>query len=88
MESLESIEKQKSSLSLAMQSDTLQVTLTIEAAVKDIQGHVTQAGKEVLKWLYKVDRFENHSAARAKWEPRTGEWFVSSHGFTSWMLLG
>jgi hypothetical protein len=87
VESLEFIEKYKSSLSLAMQGDTLQATLAIEPAVKDIQDHVhTQAEKDVLRWLYKVDPFSNHWAARAKWEPGTGEWFVSSHEFTSWML--
>jgi hypothetical protein len=89
VECLEFIEKYKSSLSLAMQGDTLQATLTIEPAVKDIQRHVhTQAEKDVLKWLNKVDPFANHSAARAKWEPGTGEWFISSHEFTSWMLPG
>jgi ankyrin repeat domain-containing protein 50 len=87
--SLEFIEKHKSSLSLAMQGDTLQVALGIEPAVRDIQDHVhTQAEKNVLKWLYKVDPFANHAVAHAKWEPGTGEWFVSSHEFTSWMLPG
>jgi Cdc6-like AAA superfamily ATPase len=89
VESLEFIEKYKSSLSLAMQGDTLQATLIIEPAVQDIQRHVhTQVEKGVLKWLNKVDPFVNHWAARAKWEPGTGEWFVSSHEFTSWMLPG
>jgi len=88
-ESLEFIEKQKSSLSLAMQGNTLQATLNIELDVKDIQGYVhTKAKKDMLKWLYKVDPFENHSAARTKWEPGTGEWFTSSHEFTSWLLPG
>ena len=89
VESLEFIEKYKSSLSLAMQGDTLQATLIIEPAVQDIQRHVhTQVEKGVLNWLNKVDPFVNHWAARAKWEPGTGEWFVSSHEFTSWMLPG
>jgi Cdc6-like AAA superfamily ATPase len=88
-QNLEANEKQKSSLSLAMHGDTLQATLNIELAIKDIQAHAhTQAKKEVLKWLYKVDPFINHSTARAKWEPGTGEWLVSSQKFTSWLLPG
>jgi hypothetical protein len=89
VQDLEFVEKYKSSLSLALQGDTLQGTLTIEPAVKDIQRHVhTQAEKDVLKWLNKVDPFTNHWAARTKWEPGTGQWFVSSHEFTAWMLPG
>jgi hypothetical protein len=86
---LEIIEKQKSSMILAMEGDTMITMLNIDTIVKDIQSHVhTQKEKDVLKWLTRVDPFTNHAAARAKHEPGTGEWFLSSHEFTTWILPG
>ena len=83
------IEKQKTLMMLAMQGDSTRATLEIEHTVKDIQIHVKdQTYREILKWLTKVDPVSNHTIARAKHEPGTGEWFISSHEYSSWMLPG
>ena len=88
-EALDVIEKQKTLMMLAMQGDTTRATLEVEHTVKDIQTHVKdRSQRDILKWLAKVDPFTNHTAARNKHEPDTGEWFISSHDFTSWMLPG
>ena len=88
-EALDVIEKQKTLMMLAMQGDSTRATLEIEHTVKDIQIHVKdQTYREILKWLTKVDPVSNHTTARAKHEPGTGEWFISSHEYSSWMLRG
>jgi len=88
-EALDVIEKQKTLILLAMHGDAARTTVEIADRVKEIETDVQeQKHIDVLKWLTKVDPFMNHFAARAKHEPGTGEWFVSSHEFTSWMLPG
>jgi hypothetical protein len=88
-EALDVVEKQKTLMMLALQGDTTRATLAIEHKVNDIQIRVKdQNHRDILKWLTKVDPFSNHAAARAKHEPGTGEWFVSSHEYSSWMLPG
>ena len=88
-EALDVIEKQKTLILLAMHSDAARTTVEIADMVREIETHVQdQKHRDVLKWLTKADPFMNHFAARAKHEPGTGEWFVSSHEFTSWMLPG
>ena len=88
-EALDVIEKQKTLMTLAMQGDTTRATLAIKQTVDDIQLHVKdQSRRDILKWLTKVDPFTNHTAAHAKHEPGTGEWFVLSREYSSWMLPG
>ena len=88
-EALDLIEKQKTLMMLAMQGDTTRATLAIEHTVNDIELHVKdQSYRDILKWLTKVDPFSNHTAAREKHEPGTGEWFISSHEYSYWMLPG
>ena len=74
---------------LAMQGDTTRVSLAIETTVNDIRGHVQDRHhKDILKWLTKTDPSSNHAAACAKREAGTGEWFISSHEFSYWLLPG
>ena len=88
-EALDVIETQKTLMMLAMQGDTTRATLAIENTVNDIQIHVKDQGhRNILKWLTKVDPLSNHTTARAKHEPGTGEWFTSSHEYSCWMLPG
>jgi hypothetical protein len=44
--------------------------------------------QEILKWLTKADPISNHRAACDKHEPGTGEWLISSHEFSYWLLPG
>jgi ankyrin repeat domain-containing protein 50 len=88
-QALEIIEKQKTLMMLAMQGDTTRATLTIENKVKDIYDNVRDKSyKEIRQWLTKTDPISNHTAACAKHEPGTGEWFILSHEFSQWLLPG
>ena len=74
---------------LALEGETMGAALKVKTVVKDIQTRIHGQNKtDVLKWLTKVNPFTNHEAARGKHEPGTGEWFLSSPEFTSWMLPG
>jgi hypothetical protein len=86
---LEIIERQKTTIMLALQDDVTQTTLAIETAVVDIKQHNhDQSHKNILQWLTKVDPSSNHNEACKKHEPGTGEWFINSHEFSYWMLPG
>ena len=39
---------------------------------------------EVFRWLFRTDPFVDHNAARAKWEPETGKWFIDSGEYRQW----
>ena len=84
---LQTIEKQKSLMSLALQGDIATTTLAIEDKVKDIH-HIIHDEKDakIIQWLKKVDPESNHVAACKKREPSTGEWFVLSSEFSHWLL--
>ena len=84
---LERIEKQKTLMLLALQGDTTRTTLTIENTVKDIHCHIEDTKhKDIITWLTKTDPISNHTAAREKYQAGTGEWFISSHEFSYWLL--
>jgi Cdc6-like AAA superfamily ATPase len=88
-QALETIEKQKTLIMLAMQGDSTRATLAIENTVNNIHRRVeTKNHKEILQWLMKTDPISNHTAACAKHEPGTGDWFISSHEFSYWLLPG
>ena len=85
-EALEVIERQKTLIMLALQSDNTQTTLAIETEIKR---HVQdKTHKDILQWLTKVDPTSNHITACEKHEPGTGEWFINSREFSYWMLPG
>lgn len=84
---LEDIEKQKTLMLLAMQGDTTRTTLAIEKTVKDIHSHIQDTKHEkIFAWLNKTDPISNHTAACEKRQLGTGEWFISSHEFSYWLL--
>jgi hypothetical protein len=86
---LKDIELQKTHMMLAMQGDTTRTALTIETTVNRIHSTLQDTNhKEILQWLTKTDPIDNHRAACDKREPGTGEWFLSSHEFSYWMLPG
>ena len=64
---------------LVTQADTAQSTIEIEHKLNTIETHgEVQNHRQILQWLTKVDPVSNHSAARAKHEPGTCNWFVES----------
>jgi NACHT domain len=88
-QALETIERQKTLMMLAMQGDATRATLAIENDVKDIRHHVRDKNyKEIRQWLTKTDPISNHTAACAKHEPGTGDWLLSSQEFSYWLLPG
>jgi NACHT domain len=88
-DSLDIIEKQKTLMMLAMQGDNTRSILEIENKVDDVQYHVqNQFHKDILQWLTKADPLSNHTAARSRHEPGTGEWFLLSSNYSRWMLPG
>lgn len=88
-EILKDIEQQKTYMILAMQGDTTRTALEIENTVNRVHSILSDSKhKDILTWLTKTDPISNHRAAREKHEPGTGEWFLSSHEFTHWLLPG
>jgi hypothetical protein len=98
---LETINKHKQTFTFALQGDVATTSLaihdkvndiqreirtTIVEAVKDIHGQVQDSKhKEILAWLSKVDTIKNHTAARSKSQAGTGEWFLLSPEYSSWL---
>jgi hypothetical protein len=54
---------------------------TVHAIRHDLH---TKRDFKIIKWLATTDPNTNHSAARQKWEPGTGDWFLSSNQFAQW----
>ena len=86
---LKEIEQQKTFMMLAMQGDTTRAVLNMESTVSNVHS-ILEKGEHraILRWLTKTDPISNHRAACEKREPGTGEWFLASHEFTSWLLPG
>ena len=86
---LKDIEEQKTYMMLAMQGDTTRAVLGLENTMNDVHSLLQDTNhQEILKWLTKADPISNHRAACDKHEPGTGEWLISSHEFSYWLLPG
>lgn len=93
---LEVIERHKTIFILALSGDTLPMTLAIKDGVTEVMESVrtiainqrhTEMKEEknkILGWLKSSDPSTNHSAARKKHEPTTGDWFLQSETFSAW----
>jgi len=94
------IDRHKQTFTLALQGDIATTTLAIQDTVNQIHSFVkegrdvahalrhdlhTQQDSEIINWLATTDQNSNHSAAREKWEPGTGDWFLSSTQFAEWL---
>jgi len=86
---LQNIEEQKTFMMLAMQGETTRTVLGIENTMNSVHSLLQDSNhQEILRWLTKVDPISNHKAACDKHEPGTGEWLISSHEFSYWLLPG
>ncbi|KAG8851937.1 hypothetical protein FRB91_007150 [Serendipita sp. 411] len=87
-ELLQTLEKSKTSLLLALTGDQTKVILNIKKTVKDVSDQLGdirtfEYRKEVLRWLKGADPTTNHNAARKKHAHGTGEWLLDSKEFKS-----
>jgi len=100
---LKIIERHKLTFTIALQGDMATTMVAIQDTVNEVHSvakegsdtaHVilhgihTQRDSKIIKWLATTDPNSNHSAARQKWEPGTGDWFLSSHQFAQWFQPG
>jgi len=94
---LKTIERHKQTFTLALQGDIATTTLAIQDTVNEVHSFAKEGrdathalrrdirDSEIIKWLTTTDHNSNHSAARQKWEPGTGDWFLSSNEFAQWL---
>jgi len=90
---LKTIEKHKQTFTLALQGDIATTTLAIQDTVNEVHSFAKEGrdathalrDSKIIKWLATTDQNSNHSAARQKWEPGTGNWFLSSNEFAQWL---
>jgi NACHT domain len=97
---LKTIERHKQTFTLALQGDMATKALEIQDTVNEVHAFAKEGRDtahairrdlhserdfKIIKWLATTDPNTNHSAARQKWEPGTGEWFLSSNQFVQWL---
>ena len=63
----------------SIQDTVTEVLTSAQTAVR------SERHNKVLQWLKSSDPSTNHNAARKKYQPTTGEWFLKSHQYRSWM---
>ena len=94
---LKVIDRHKQTFTLALQGDIATTTLAIHDTVNEVHAFAKEGrdvaralrhdirDSKVIKWLATTDPNSNHSAARQKWEPETGAWFLLSSEFGQWL---
>ncbi|KAK4452241.1 ankyrin repeat-containing domain protein [Podospora aff. communis PSN243] len=97
-EVLTRIERLKSSISLALQSDHFELTLAVKQGLTDVKGDVRkvlsdaatkrddQKFQQVTAWLSSVDCKARHVDSLSRWQPGTGAWFLSHPRFQQWLV--
>jgi len=96
---LKTIERHKLTFTMALQGDMATTMVAIQDTVNEVHtvakegidtakailhGIHTQQDSKIIDWLATTDPNSNHSAARQKWEPGTGDWFLLSDQFSKW----
>ena len=94
---LKVIDRHKQTFTLALQGDIATTTLAIQDTVNEVHAFAKEGrdathalrheirDSKIIKWLATTDPHSNHSAARQKWEPETGAWFLLSSEFGQWL---
>ena len=94
---LEEIERYKTTLILIMAGENIAANLSIQETVVGLSRSIEeiasfQARDKVLRWYEKIiawlktcDPSTNHFSAWRKYEPITGNWFLQSQDFASWI---
>jgi len=65
-------------------------TSSIKEIVEGVQSsvdtaNISQRHSQILDWIKLSDPSSNHNSARKKHEPTTGQWFLESEPFVSWI---
>jgi ankyrin repeat domain-containing protein 50 len=86
---LQTIEREKTVLILALQAETNEGSLQIQAGVKEVSDSIHEMEMDrrfqnVVNWLSNIDPSPNHDRARKKHQPGTGSWFLHSDTFQRW----
>ena len=93
-ELLSTIERQKIILSLARQDDHIALSKAIEGQALDIRGKVeelhtklsaSEKYEKVRKWLSPPDPSSNHNKAVKLHHGNTGDWFLQSDAYKTWL---
>ena len=91
---LDTIEKQKATLMLALGTGKIEAILAIQQDVSDLRelhnelhnDHIRFTKQEcIFRWLRRTDPSKIHDAARQKRQEGTGKWFTISEEFKSWI---
>ncbi|KAI2626632.1 hypothetical protein GGR54DRAFT_637201 [Hypoxylon sp. NC1633] len=84
---LKDLERHKSQLTIAMQTDNALNLNALKNTVKDIEATLNDGEKRsVLAWLRpKVDMYEFHNEQHDKQEDETCEWLTNSNGWEQWL---
>jgi hypothetical protein len=87
---LGSLERLKSTMSLALSTDQATLALAIRDDVEDLtqlfQRHSTDLERQdIHKWLAAQDPHANHVASRKKRQPQTGNWFLTGKVYEKWL---
>jgi ankyrin repeat domain-containing protein 50 len=85
-----SVQRAKTTMHLALATDQVSLALEIHEVVGNLTqqfaaSSLDQRCRRVKGWLAAPDPFPNHATARKKWQPLTGEWFLRSELYESWM---
>ena len=88
-EALGSLERLKSTMSLALSTDQATLALAIRDNVEDLtqlfQRHSTDLKRQdIHKWLAAPDPYANHVASRKKRQPKSGNWFLTGKRYERW----
>jgi hypothetical protein len=86
---LQSVQKAKSTMQLALAADQTAMTLEIHEKVSHLTDHfatssLDQRRQSIRGWLAAPDPFPNHVAAKKKRQPLTGDWFLDGEMYASW----
>lgn len=81
----EVLHRYQSSLHTLLTAQNRRLAVSTLAAIDKVEARQEQEVKErIVQWLSVADPLVNHTAARDKHEPATGDWFLHSDEFATW----
>lgn len=86
---LQGVQKAKGTMQFALSADQTALTLDIHEGVSNLArqfaaSSLDQRRQRIRDWLGAPDPFPNHTAARKKKQPLTGDWFLGGKMYGSW----
>lgn len=81
----EVLHRYQSSLHVLLAAQNHRLAASTLIAIERLEARQEQHVKErIVQWLSQADPLVNHTAARDKHEPSTGNWFLNSEEFIAW----